>query len=261
MKNTNEKLYTYSRRQRILAWIALVGIFVCGMMAGAFIWQTKTTYTPDSGASNDLVHNDESVPPCRLIENVLLENIKNNINNSSWEADENHEWNADVYEHLVKVGCEENKEKYATLVDTEREIAKNLRLVRHKVVEYNDDTVNDVETRPCEVIEENLLGKITNRCSYSDCHLQNAEIYSKITEDGCPENAEKYKQLALDELQISEGVRIDDSNIANNEIRSTINTYKKLQMQNEAKKYLNKVEKMVNPGIDFILELQRIIEE
>lgn len=261
MKNTNEKLYTYSRRQRILAWIALIGIFICGMMAGAFIWQTKSGYTPDSGASNGLVYNDESVPPCRLIETPLLENIKNSINNSAWEADENHEWNADVYEHLVKVGCEENREKYAALVDTERKIAKNLRLVRHKVVEDDDDIVIDVEMRPCEVIEENLLGKIQNRCTYSNCHLQNAEIYSKIAEDGCSENTEKYKKMALDELQIAEGVRIDDSSIADNEIRSTVNTYKKLQMQNEAKKYINKVEKMVNPGIDFILELQRIIEE
>ena len=32
-------------------------------------------------------------------------------------------------------------------------------------------------------------------------------------------------------------------------------------MQNEAKKYIKKVEKLVNPGVDFIMELQRVIEE
>ena len=49
--------------------------------------------------------------------------------------------------------------------------------------------------------------------------------------------------------------------VSREEMRYTVDTYKKLQMQNEAKKYLNKVEKLVNPGIDFIMELQRVIEE
>ena len=114
--------------------------------------------------------------------------------------------------------------------------------------------------KPCQVIETTLL-QYVNSCDAPDCHLNNAEIYSKIVEDGCVENRNKYGQMALDELQIADGVRIDETNVNENEIRATVNTYKKLQMQNEAKKYLNKVEKLVNPGIDFIMELQRVIEE
>ena len=91
--------------------------------------------------------------------------------------------------------------------------------------------------------------------------MNNAEVYSKLAEDGCPENIERYRKNALDELQIADGVRINASDINPREVRSTINTYKKLQMQNEARRYLNKVEKMLDPGIDFIMELQKVIEE
>ena len=126
---------------------------------------------------------------------------------------------------------------------------------------YDYSNVASEPEEPCAVIEKTLLRRINNGCDDSWCHLENAEIYSKIAEDGCPERKDMYTKLALDELQIAEGVRIDDTNVKESDIRATVNTYKKLQMQNEAKRYIQKVEKLVNPGIDFILELQRIIEE
>ncbi len=252
MKNTNEKLYTYSRRQRILAWIALIGIFICGMMAGAFIWQTKSVHTPDSGASNAekiIRFAERNTMPCIDKETELQKMLT--------EGD--HLQNARVYEKLSQIGCEMNRKKFENFAKSERELDDAMRYVR-----YSDyvDTANNENVRPCETIEKTLLSMANPNCwENSTCHSENAAIYSKITEDGCPENAEKYKQMALNELQIADGIKVRDDNVSHDEMRYTVDAYKKLQMQNEAKKYLNKVEKMVNPGIDFILELQRIIEE
>ncbi len=245
MKNTNKSVKYYSRRQRILAWLVLVGIFVCGMMAGAFIWQTKTTHTAKSGVQTDL-------SACQMRENALLAQIYKNIDDAKAGAYDAHEYNMNIYANLYRNGCPENREEFAKLATAEQGVVKALGDLRNaNLVDLN---------KPCHVIETTLL-QYVNNCDEPDCHLNNAEIYSKIVEDGCPENKNKYGQMALNELQIAEGVRVDETDVNKNEIRSTINTYKKLQMQNEAKKYLNKVEKLVNPGIDFIMELQRVIEE
>lgn len=243
IKTTNR--YGYSTKHKILAWAALIGIFVCGMMAGAFIWQTKTTHTADSDVQME-------ISACQMRENALLVNIGQNIDDSWPDAANSHRRNADIYDRLMKWGCKENAAKYQELRDAEFQVYDAL----------NEIMKENVDNNPCDVIERTLLSNVIYNCGdSSDCHLQNAEIYSKIVEDGCKENQQRYAQKALDELQIAEGVRIDDSNVQRDEIRATINTYKKLQMQQEAKKYLNKVEKLVNPGIDFIMELQRIIEE
>ena len=70
-----------------------------------------------------------------------------------------------------------------------------------------------------------------------------------------------YKSKALAELEIVDGLRGDNEFIDDDEVRTTVNTYKKLQMQNEARRYIKKAEKLINPGVDFIMELQRVIEE
>lgn len=242
MKKTNKSV-TYSRRQRIFAWLMLIGIFICGMMAGAFMWQTKNACTVKFGVQTEL-------SPCQMRENALVAKLNKNINDSDWNARAAHEHNVHIYENLYKNGCPENRDKYAKLAESEQGVVAVLDGVE----------TASVDGKPCEVIEKTLLQYVAV-CDEPNCHLHNAELYSKIVEDGCQENKKKYEQMALNELQIAEGVRVDETNVNRNEIRSTVNTYKKLQMQNEAKKYLNKVEKLVNPGIDFIMELQRVIEE
>ena len=249
-----ENRYGYSHRQRILSWLALGGIFVCGMMAGAFIWQSKTTYTADSGLSNaEKIEQfvERNTMPCRVKEETLQQMLTEN----------DHLQNARVYEKLVQIGCERNKEKFANFAQSERELADAMTYV-HSPDFFEYDAPNNENARPCETIERQLKFELTTNANPSSWdHSRNAVVYSKMSEDGCPENAGKYKQLALNELQIADGIKVRDDDVSREEMRYTVDTYKKLQMQQEAKKYLNKVEKLVNPGIDFIMELQRIIEE
>ena len=40
-----------------------------------------------------------------------------------------------------------------------------------------------------------------------------------------------------------------------------IDTFKKLDMQQEAREFLGKVEKLIDPATDFILQMEQIINE
>ncbi len=246
VKNIKTSIKTYSRAQRVWSWVVLIGIFVCGIMAGAFIWESKTRYTADSAVQTDL-------SACEMREKALKENLATGINDSSSSARELHEYNAHIYYLLTQAGCKEHVEQYGKMHEAEKSLVNTLKKL------YDDRSREDIPS--CAVIEQTLLKRVRPDCYDSVCHLGNAEIYSKMAEDGCLNNKKLYARKALYELQVAEGVRINETEVSDDEIFTTVNTYKKLQMQNEARKYIKKMEKLVNPGVEFIMELQRIIEE
>ena len=251
-----DNCYICTRSQKVWAWLALFGIFFCGVMTGYSLWGKKT---PQGKPKVETVSHvakvrkflDKHQNPCKMREDALLQQVRIGDNLSDWEHNEN----AKIYMLLSKKACTENQQKYYDLADAEYRVVEALRAVNQSETVAQED-------KPCTVIEKSLIENVHDGCGTSSyCHLENAAVFSKIAEDGCPENSEMYKQRALNELQIADGVRVDEDNIDRGEMRSTVNTYKKLQMQNEAKKYIKKVEKLVNPGVDFIMELQRVIEE
>lgn len=236
-----------SRLQRILPWVVLCGIFVCGVMAGAFIWESKTRYTAKSGVyeksgirtfvENRLKYHKM----CEEIEEVLLKRI----------VDSDYEHNFKIYKELVDKGCDENKQQFAELAA--REQARYNAIMNLSII------------APCKEIENTLIHRISDCTSYMgniyQCHSQNAEKYAKLAKSGCVENVAFYKAKALSELKVLEGLRDDNEIVSEDEAWDVVNIYKKLQMQNEARKYIKKMEKLVDPGVEFIMELQRVIEE
>lgn len=242
-KNTEVKnnCYVCTQGHKILAWAVLVGIFLCGMMTGVSLWGYKHVYAPESGVYK-VSDNLKNKQTCEEIEEKLLGYI----------SDDDYAQNLKIYNVLSVRGCEENRAYFTDMAVRE-----------HMLLNTMDEVFNETVTeRPCQVIERQLSAQLSMGDSVNSwLHSRNAKIYSQMAEDGCAENAKKYKQLALNELQIAEGIRVDENDIDQSEMLTTVNTYKKLQMQNEAKKYIKKVEKLVDPGIDFIMELQRVIEE
>lgn len=97
----------------------------------------------------------------------------------------------------------------------------------------------------------------------AEAHIDNAKIYANLSERGCPENSEKYKQLARKELEIARALNDDDVEGYQGQQETTeiVETYKRLQMQQEAEKIIEKAKKLTNPAIDFIIQLEKIIEE
>ena len=94
----------------------------------------------------------------------------------------------------------------------------------------------------------------------SEDHIDNAKIYANLSERGCPENSGKYKEMAKQELEIARALT-DDNLDDEEESIEIVETYKRLQMQAEAEKMIEKAKKLTNPAIDFIIQLEKIIEE
>ena len=141
---------------------------------------------------------------------------------------------------------------------------------------YSENCLNRVFEQPKpqprmeEKLPETTCGKIESLLSErlnpvewddSEAHTDNAKIYANLSERGCPENSEKYKQLAKQELEIARA--LNDDNIQRNPDESVeiVETYKRLQMQQEAERMIEKAKKLTNPAIDFIIQLEKIIDE
>ena len=130
----------------------------------------------------------------------------------------------------------------------------------------NKDGVDVEDMSTCKQIERVLLPELKcvdgyEVCGNPDTHINNAKIYANLSERGCPEHSEKYKNLAKQEIDIARA--LTDDNIEHNERESVeiVETYKRLQMQAEAAKMIEKAKKLTNPAIDFIIQLEKIIEE
>ena len=120
---------------------------------------------------------------------------------------------------------------------------------------------NKLPKSTCGKIENLLIAKLYHDGNPdAEAHIDNAKIYANLSERGCPENSNKYKELAKQELEIARALN-DDNLRDENESVEIVETYKRLQMQAEAEKMIEKAKKLTNPAIDFIIQLEKIIEE
>lgn len=115
--------------------------------------------------------------------------------------------------------------------------------------------------RTCEKIEMLLTKRLYSDGNIdSESHIDNAKIYANLSERGCPENSAKFKALAKQELEIARALN-DDNLDDEEESVEIVETYKRIQMQAEAERMIEKAKKLTNPAIDFIIQLEKIIEE
>ena len=112
----------------------------------------------------------------------------------------------------------------------------------------------------CEKIENLLNGQIDRGMALdANTHIDNAKIYANLSERGCPENSQKYVDLAKQELEIARA--LEDDEMDHEETIEVVETYKRLKMQSAAQEILDKAKKITKPAIDFIIELEKIINE
>lgn len=288
-KKSQQVYVPATRAQKIWGVIALAGLFMCGIMIGVSMHSKnqvagdasvhftesqcntiamridgainmgqydnlenlKKIYAESCGghvyAKKEVVSDTtENLTTCQKVEKLLLEQIR------PWESQDynDHEFNARVYYKLISQGCPENSEKYKQLVKQENEIAATLN-------PYTTQSTNSMRT--CDEIEMVLTERISENPYSNNARMQNAEIYSTLAERGCPENKEKYKELALRQIDVVSAVS-DKEELINNK-DAIIDTYRKLQMQDAARKFLKKMDKLVTPATDFIFELEKVINE
>ncbi len=292
--NTTSK-YVYvpaTRAQKIWGVVALVGLFACGLMVGLTmrgnnqstvtdttvqltesqcdivadkiqyavkysklddLEQWKKVYAESCGnhivAKTEVVSESKSenkLSTCEKIEKLLLRNLNAADSQDAYA----HNQNAELYNKLSQHGCPENADAYKQLVAQETAIANALGAPAQNLS-------NNMRT--CEEIEMVLKNQIYEYANNSRERLHNADVYSTMAERGCPENSEKYKNLALRQIDVVSAVSDEQELIENKE--TIVDTYEKLQMQEAARNFLNKMDKLINPATDFIFELERVINE
>ena len=127
-----------------------------------------------------------------------------------------------------------------------------------------NNTNKKVQNIPCEKIEALWLQRLNDinfeTSDDAQDYINRAKIYANLADRGCPANVDAYKELANQDLEIARALN-NDRLYDRREATEMVETYKRLQMQKEAKKMIEKAKKLTNPAIDFIIQLEKIIEE
>lgn len=234
----------HSISQRIWGALALAGLFVCGLMVGWGLNQghDNKVAQPKVATNSAPVAEPQPKETCAIIEELLLDRL--------WPVDSqevrDHENNIDVYEKLVMNGCSENQQKYHNAAVREREIVAALQ-----------ESNNSQQT--CEQIESLLIEQLPPASGHADYRIDRAKIYANLSERGCAENSAKYVELAKQELEIARA--LEDDEFEDYETIQVVETYKRLNMQAAAEEIFETAKKLTNPAIDFILEVEKIINE
>lgn len=234
----------HSTSQRIWGALALAGLFVCGLMVGWGLNQghDNKVAQPKVATNPAPVVEPQPKETCAIIEDLLLKRL---FPVDSQDVD-THEYNIDVYEQLVMNGCSENQQKYHNAAAREREIVAALQ-------------ASNNSQQTCEQIEDLLNSELPPLNHRSEDRIMRAKIYANLSERGCAENSAKYVELAKQELEIARA--LEDDEFDNQETIEVVETYKRLNMQAAAEEIFETAKKLTNPAIDFILEVEKIINE
>lgn len=240
------------RKYKIMGAFALLALFVCGFLAGFGI-RADMAKKQMQNMMEQVPAENQPLEACVMIEKLLSERT---YPIDSQEYIE-HISNATTYQMIAEKGCPENSEKYIAMANKELEIANALKEGREKqdALFYGEK----IEMTPCMEIERLLERDIQASSNYRD-RLNNAYVYSTLAEKGCTENSEEYKQKALGEIEIATAL-IPEEALDEDDAVIVIDTYKKLDMQKEAQAFLNKLQKLTDPAIDFILQMEKVINE
>ncbi len=281
MKNKAVKGYiVHTRSQKIFGWMAFAFLFVCGIMVGVGLNSNQIKNTKNWGhiecnrLQSEMLNRDStaekvkelrrlyaeycaeeqkpvvaqkkedtsSKETCEVIEEMQLRYL--NDETSAEPAD--HRYNIKVYETLFQYGCEQNKQKYRDAISREMQIIESM-------------TGESANKSSCEVIEASVLSQLPYADNYADSRIERAKIYANLSERGCPGNSEKYVELAKQELAIARALRDDE--FSEEDTIEVVETYKRLNMQAMAEEVFETAKKLTNPAIDFILQVEKIINE
>ena len=115
--------------------------------------------------------------------------------------------------------------------------------------------------KTCTLIEESLLIRLPDGDATTGSYdrIERAKIYANLSERGCPENQPQYQAMATQELEIARALQDDE--FSPDATIDVVETYKRLNMQAAAEEIFETAKKLTNPAIDFILEVERIINE
>ena len=233
-----------SRNQKNKCWLAAVLLFICGLMTGIGSGHNVVKDKSLAQVAQDLQQQSQQKETCAVIEDIQLGYLVDE-NSSNIDA---HKSNIRIYETLFQHGCPENRDSYRAAIAREMEIVAALGGQQNVL-----STCEKIEVSLLERLPEEYVGTSPNE------RIDSAKIYANLSERGCPENKAKYVELAKQELEIARA--LEDDEFDNDETIEVVETYKRLNMQAAAEEIFETAKKLTNPAIDFILEVEKIINE
>ncbi len=208
-------------KYRVYGIFGMVGLFLMGVMIGFIL-----------NGSDRINHSTMSKTDCNSIAGKIMMAANNN--------------NADLIAQLNKVYSENCLDRVFNEPKPQPKVEEK------KIPESTCGKIEMLLTERLRPVE----------WQNSEDHIENAKIYANLSERGCPENSAKYKELAKQELEIARALNDDNMDqYQQDETIEIVETYKRLQMQAEAERMIEKAKKLTNPAIDFIIQLEKIIEE
>ena len=111
----------------------------------------------------------------------------------------------------------------------------------------------------CVEVERLLMRRLPDATDDANDRIDRAKLYASLAERGCPENSAAYIELARQELEIARAIENDEFN--HEETIEVVETYKRINMQAAAEEIFEKAKKLTNPAIDFIIQVEKIINE
>ena len=261
MKKIKEIRSNTNSKHRLFGMLGFVGVFVCGIMAGGTFVQNKVKLENAATPEQKKITDAESKPTCVLIEELLSERLSDE---NSQEAGA-HANNVSIYQRLIEVGCPENKQEYSNLLVRERQILEAL-VSENEISFYIDMDEVPYDIKPtCMHVEESLLYRLEADSAElnSDDRIERARMYAILAERGCPENQQRYVDLAKQELEIARALRDDEFD--HEEANEVAETYKRINMQVKAEEIIDvageAAKKLINPTIDFFHQVEKIVNE
>ncbi|MCL2538243.1 MAG: hypothetical protein FWF34_02060 [Alphaproteobacteria bacterium] len=133
-------------------------------------------------------------------------------------------------------------------------------------------TNENAQERVCEVVESKLMERIENESdipTYSpERFLDNAQVYVDLVNWGCPENADKFRAAATRQLEIANALHgeINQRNTDRNFNQMQMQIYRNLateqgEFAREFRRILDKANRLGEPAIQFVAEVERIFSE
>ncbi len=234
----------HTKAQRLWGIVGLAALFICGLMVG---WGLNSSHVNKNAQVAQVVEptpnsDAQTKETCAIIEDLLMQKLYPEDAPDVMA----HESNIVVYEKLIMNGCSENQMKYHKQIQREQEIVKALQ---------QSGTLQET----CEQIESLLMAELPDANGFAENRIVRAKIFANLSERGCAANSEKYVAMAKQELEIARA--LEDDEFDKEETIEVVETYKRLNMQAAAEEIFETAKKLTNPAIDFILEVEKIINE
>ena len=243
MKAKQKVQVVHTKKEKVFGWLALGALFACGLMVGLGINGRPTPVAEIEQVATPVpVVESQTKETCAIIEDLLLGRL---MPEDSQDV-RNHEYNIGVYEKLVMNGCSQNQQKYHNAAAREREIVAALQ-------------DSDAGERREKKFETRWLGNLHLAGDEADGGMEGGKMFGILSERGCAERSAKYVDLAKQELEIARA--LEDDEFDNQETIEVVETYKRLNMKAAAEEIFETAKRLTNQAIDFILEVEKIINE